>query len=78
MRHPSTAVGFEWDEANEDKLAKRGIRFHEVEGVWRNEPRYYRNKKTGGAVWMMIGVDPDSGEEVEGWHHLGRRRRADP
>jgi hypothetical protein len=64
VRHPSTAVGFEWDHANEDKSAERG-RPHEVEGVWGNKPRYRRNKKTGSAVWMMIGVDPDSGKKLK-------------
>jgi hypothetical protein len=44
VRHPSTAKGFEWDDANEDKLAERGIKGREVEGVWGNKPRYRRNK----------------------------------
>ncbi|HEV8653506.1 MAG TPA: hypothetical protein VG276_29940 [Actinomycetes bacterium] len=65
MRHPATAVDFEWDDANEDKLAERGIKPHEVEGVWRNDPRYRRNKKEGSAVWMMIGADPYSGKKLK-------------
>jgi uncharacterized DUF497 family protein len=65
VRHPSTARRFEWDDANEDKLAKRGIKPHEVEGVGSDKPVYYRNKKTGSAVWMMIGADPDSGKKLK-------------
>ena len=38
MRHPATAVDFEWDQGNVDKLAERGILVHEVEGVWGTSP----------------------------------------
>ena len=51
--HPATARRFEWDAANEGKLAERGIKPHEVEGVWSNKPDYRRNKKAGSALWMM-------------------------
>jgi hypothetical protein len=65
VRHPATAVDFEWDSGNEDKLAERGITAWEVEGVWGNKPRYRRNKKTGSAVWMMVGTDPVSGKKLK-------------
>jgi hypothetical protein len=64
VRHPATARRFEWDAANEDKLAKRGIKPHEVEGVWGNKPEYRRNKKAGSALWMMTGADPTSGKKL--------------
>jgi uncharacterized DUF497 family protein len=65
VRHPSTAAGFDWDDANEDKLAERGISAHEVEGVWGNNPRYLRNKKEGSATWMMVGIDLESGKKLK-------------
>jgi hypothetical protein len=65
VRHPATAVDFEWDKDNEDKLAERGITASEVEGVWGNKPSYKRNKKAGSATWMMVGADPDSGEKLK-------------
>lgn len=65
MRHPATAVGFDWDAANVDKLGERGILPHEVEGVWGNKPRYRRNKKAGSAIWMMLGTDPVSGKKLK-------------
>lgn len=65
MRHPATARDFEWNEGNADKLAERGITAQEVEGVWGNKPRYYRNKKAGSAVWMMVGTDPVSGKKLK-------------
>jgi hypothetical protein len=65
VRHPSTARSFEWDAANEDKLAERGIIPDEVERVWGNNPRYGRNKKTGSALWMMTGQDPHSGKKLK-------------
>jgi|SRR5215211_225834 hypothetical protein len=60
-----TARRFEWDAANEDKLAERGIKPHEVEGVWSNNPDYRRNKKAGSALWMMTGADPVSGKKLK-------------
>jgi hypothetical protein len=65
VRHPATARRFEWDAANEDKLAERGIKPHEVEGVWSNNPDYRRNKKAGSALWMMTGADPTSGKKLK-------------
>jgi uncharacterized DUF497 family protein len=65
VRHPATAVEFEWDQGNVDKLAERGILIHEVEGVWGNKPRYSRNKKAGSATWMMVGTDPVSGKRLK-------------
>ena len=65
VRHPATAVDFEWNQGNVDKLAERGILIHEVEGVWGNKPRYNRNKKAGSATWWMIGMDPVSGKKLK-------------
>jgi len=65
LRHPATAVAFDWDDSNLDKLAERGIKPHEVEGLWANRPRYRRNKKSGTARWMMEGTDPTSGKHLK-------------
>jgi uncharacterized DUF497 family protein len=65
VRHPATAVDFEWDQGNVDKLGERGILIHEVEGVWGNKPRYSRNEKGGSATWMMVGTDPVSGKKLK-------------
>jgi hypothetical protein len=65
VRHPTTAVGFEWDTGNVDKLAVRGILIQEVEGVWGNKPHYSRNKRSGSAIWMMVGKDPVSGKRLK-------------
>jgi hypothetical protein len=64
VRHPATAKNFDWDSGNEDKLAERGIRPQEVEGVWGNKPRYKRNKRSLTAKWIMEGTDPDSGKKL--------------
>lgn len=64
-RHPSTAVTFDWDERNEDKLLLRGITAPEVEALWANSPTYRRNKRTGTAKWMMIGRHPTSGRRLK-------------
>ena len=55
--HPSRALAFEWDENNEDKLARRNIHATDVEHVWANRPRYQKNKTSGTAAWKMIGRD---------------------
>ena len=65
MRHPSTAERFDWNDANEHKLGKRGILPREVEAVHGNNPRYERNKKVGSATWWMIGDDPVSGKKLK-------------
>jgi hypothetical protein len=62
---PAKAQGFDWDSGNEDKLAERGIKPHEVEGVWGNKPRYRRNKKSLTAKWIMEGTDPVSGKRLK-------------
>jgi hypothetical protein len=43
VRHPSSAVGFDWDSANIDELAIRNVRPDEVEAIWTNRPQYFRN-----------------------------------
>lgn len=57
MRHPSTAIGFEWDENNEWKLEQRGIYAEDVEHVFDNEPSFLKNKRSGAARWPMDGRD---------------------
>jgi hypothetical protein len=60
----ASASRFDWDDGNVDKLAERGVRPEEVEGIWANRPRYLRNKRTGSATWMMVGTDPRSGKRL--------------
>ena len=72
MRHPSTAVGFDWDSANVGKLALRNVRPDEVEAIWANRPRYFRNKREGSATWMMLGRDPTLGPIAQGGDPLER------
>lgn len=61
---PRTAVAFEWDSRNIDKLAKRQIRLEDVEAVFTNRPRrFLRNKRSGTATYLMIGKD-DSGRSL--------------
>lgn len=64
MRHPSSAARFDWDDWNVSKLAERQVRPDEVEAIWANQPRYFRNKKAGSATWMMVGQDPRSGRRL--------------
>lgn len=64
MRHPSSAARFDWDDGNVNKLAERDVRPEEVEGIWANRPRYFRNKRAGSATWMMVGSDPRSGKRL--------------
>jgi hypothetical protein len=65
VRHPATAKDFDWDSANVEKLAERGIKPHEVEGVWGNKPRYRKNKRSSTAKWMMERTDPESGKRLK-------------
>ncbi len=67
VRDPRTAIGFEWDDENELRLALRGITPDMVERVFENEPDFYRGKKHGTARWMMEGRDPVTGQ----WLRLG-------
>jgi uncharacterized DUF497 family protein len=61
---PRTAVAFEWDSRNIDKLAKRHIRPEDVEAVFTNRPRrFLRNKRSGTATYLMVGTD-DSGRSL--------------
>jgi uncharacterized DUF497 family protein len=61
---PRTAIAFEWDSKNVDKLAKRQIRPEDVEAVFTNRPRrFLRNKRSSTARYLMIGID-DSGRPL--------------
>lgn len=64
MRDPRTAVAFDWDDANEFKLAARGVLPVEVERVFDNSPVFYRGKRKGTARWMMQGQDPVTGRRM--------------
>jgi len=57
VRHPGTAVEFEWDDDNVPKLGLRDIRPQDVEHVLWNGPRWLRNKRAGTADWLMEGRD---------------------
>lgn len=53
--HPAHAVGFEWDEANEEHLDEHGILPWEVEEVFFNGPVWVPNRKGRSGAWKMIG-----------------------
>jgi len=53
--HPSRAEGFEWDDGNEEELARHHVKAMEVEQVFANDPRWARNKKSGSGDWRMVG-----------------------
>ena len=53
--HPSQAEGFEWDDGNEDELARHHVNAVEVEQVFGNEPRWFKNRKSGSGDWQMLG-----------------------
>lgn len=57
LPHPSSAVAFEWDEGNEEKLARRDILAVDVENVFLNTPEFRRNKRRRSARWLMVGTD---------------------
>jgi hypothetical protein len=65
VRHPAKAKNWDWDSGNEDKLAERGIKPNEVEGVWGHKPRYRRNKKSLTAKWIMEGTYQESGKRLK-------------
>ncbi len=72
---PRTAIAFEWDSRNIDKLAKRHIRPEDVEAVFTNRPRrFLRNKRSGTAAYLMIGTD-DSVTVTDHRRVVGRRTR---
>jgi hypothetical protein len=53
--HPSEAEGFDWDDGNEDELARHHITPHEVEQVFDNEPTWGANKRLAAGKWLMVG-----------------------
>jgi uncharacterized DUF497 family protein len=52
---PACAEDLEFDEVNEEHLARHGISATEVTQVWLNEPVYVPNKKGLTATWLMLG-----------------------
>ncbi len=64
MRDPRTAVAFDWDEGNEEKLAQRDIYADQIERLFENRPVFRRNKKGRAGVWMMLGKDPVTGRAL--------------
>lgn len=68
VRHPRTAVEFEWDENNEPKLAVREIRPADVEALfWQGGPEWRRSKASGTGDWFMIGRDAAGTRPGVGW-----------
>ena len=65
MRDPRTATGFDWNDANEEKLAARFVTPDQVERIFENEPRILRNKRGRAGLWLMIGQDPVSGRRLK-------------
>jgi len=53
--HPSQAIGFEWDDANEAHLADHSIAPWEVEQVFLNAPVWAPDRKNRGGAWKMVG-----------------------
>lgn len=53
--HPRNAVGFDWDEENEEHLARHGVTPEEVEQVFLGQRAFARNKTNRRGEWMMIG-----------------------
>ena len=54
--HPAQACSFQWDDANEEHLARHSITPEEVEQVWLNGAIWARNRKERPADWIMIGT----------------------
>jgi uncharacterized DUF497 family protein len=57
--HPANAVGFAWDDENEEHLARHGITPEQAEQVFLNGPVWVRNKANQRGVWKMVGWDDD-------------------
>ncbi len=53
--HPAGAIGFEWDDSNEEHLARHRIEPWEVEEVFDNQPVWLPNKASGSGDWLMVG-----------------------
>ena len=53
--HPREAEGFEWDDENRRKLARRQIWEWEVEEVFWNRPVWAQNKKGRSGDYIMVG-----------------------
>jgi hypothetical protein len=64
MQQPSMAVAFEWDEYNEAELAAHEVLPYEVEQMFRNGPRFSRNKRRAAARWRIVGRT-DGGRKLQ-------------
>lgn len=53
--HPRSAEAWEWDEANEEELARHQIVVREVYEVWANGPEWVRNKRGKSGDHKMVG-----------------------
>jgi len=53
--HPADAEDLEFDEQNEDHLARHAITAVEVVDVWCDDPVYVPNKQGLSATWLMLG-----------------------
>ena len=54
--HPSEAHAYEWDEGNEDELARHRIDEAEVMQVFDGSPVWVPNRKHRSGDWKMMGL----------------------
>lgn len=52
---------WEWDDENVEHLAEHGVRPADVFAVWRESPKYRRNRKNRAASHQMVGPDGNGG-----------------
>lgn len=52
---------WEWRDDDIDHLARHGVQPADVLAVWREEPKYRRNRKNRAASHVMVGPDGDGG-----------------
>jgi len=52
---------WDWRDGDVDHLATHGVRPADVLAVWREEPRYRRNRRNRAASHQMIGPDGGGG-----------------
>lgn len=48
---------WDWQDDDVEHLARHGVQPRDVLAVWREEPRYRRNRRNRGASHQMIGPD---------------------
>lgn len=55
LSHPEDAIWIEFDEANENHIARHGVLAEEVWQVFEDDPLWAKNKRNMTAAWLMIG-----------------------